>query len=111
MSEKMYTVYLNAVATPQGAHLLAVGWRNESGWTPVLSEVEDGSGSQYRFALEEDDEVHLDVLEPFEIALEMADPPKSVMVEDGFGNEYQVQVNGIASTGSGGNTPGEWVEA
>jgi hypothetical protein len=110
MSEKMYTVYYNAVMTAEGAHLLAVGWCNESGWRAVLGEVEGSGPPRYRFTLEEDGEAHLPVLTPFETALGMTDPPKSVMVEDDFGNVYQVQVYGMMPAGSGGNTPAEWVE-
>jgi len=108
MNKIGYTVFYNSVITQQGAYLFAVGWCNETGWTPILQK--DEQTSNFRFKLKEPGEATAQVITPFAVSAKIPDPPRSIFVEDDY-NKYQVQVNGIDAGESGENTPGKWVKS
>jgi len=107
MIEKKYTVFYNAVVTEFSSHIVATGWCNEAGWTPVLTE--DGTGN-FNFTVKKSGDISAQVITPFAVTAEISDTPKSISIEDDHG-KYQIQVNGIDIGGSGENTPGKWVKS
>jgi hypothetical protein len=108
MNKVAYTAFYNAVMTEHGAHLVAVGWCSEDGWTPILEK--DEQTSDFRFGLKEPGGATLQVITPFAVSAKIPDALRSIHVADDH-NRYQVQVNGIDAGGSGENTPGTWVKS
>ena len=106
---KAFAVFYNAVRTEHGAHLVALGWCDEDGWTPVLDRIHQTDDCRLSFEKGEGD-IRPQVITPFAVTAVIGDGPRSIIVRDDHG-DHQVQVNGIRPVGSGGNTPGEWVES
>lgn len=103
-----YTVYYNAVKSEQGAHLLAVGWCSEAGWTPKFEK--NPETNVFRFELVKNGDVAAQVITPFAVTAEIPDPPRSILVEDNY-NKYQLRANEINSGGTGENTSGKWIKS
>lgn len=101
-----FVAFYNAYIAEETKPLVVFGWTMETGWDAVLSEKEN----QYELVFKEVSDVHLEVKTPFITSIQMNDPPKSINVKD-IHDDYQVQVYGFPTAGSGGNKAGTWIRS
>ncbi len=107
MNDEGKKVYFNAVRTVKGCHLFAVGWTPSPGWEPILEP--DGDAGNFKFRLKETGNTTIMIPQPFQLALGIVDPPRSVTVR-AEGKNYHVLVKDIKGTASSTNTSGDWVD-